>query len=92
MPLVGIRKLRDNTSEVIRRVREDRVEYVVTHHGHPVALILPLDAEHAEEEMVQASKRSTPDAQARYERLVEEIRDAWPTDISTEDIVNAVRR
>ena len=92
MPLVGIRQLREKTSEVIRRVREERAEYVVTHHGQPVALILPLDAERAEEEMVQASKRAARESWAHYERLAEEIREAWPTGISTEELVDAVRR
>jgi prevent-host-death family protein len=58
MPLIGVRELRERTSEVIRRVREDGVEYVVTYQGRPVAVILPLDTERAEAEMVQASKRA----------------------------------
>jgi len=73
-------------------VREERAEYVVTHHGQPVALILPLDAERAEKEMVQASKRAAPEAWAHYERLAEEIREAWPTGVSTEELVDTVRR
>jgi len=41
MPLIGIRELRERTSEVIRRVREERAEYAVTYRGHPVALSVP---------------------------------------------------
>ena len=42
MSLIGVRELREQTSEVIRRVRPNRAEYVVTYQGRPVAVILPL--------------------------------------------------
>jgi len=92
MSLIGVRELRERTSEVIRRVREERAEYVVTYQGRPVAAILPLDTERAEAEMVNAGKRAVLGSWERYERLAEEIRRAWPADISTQDVVNAIRR
>ena len=70
MSLIGVRELREQTSEVIRRVRQDRAEYVVTYQGRPVAIILPLDAERAERDLVQA----------------------WPADLSSQDVVDAIRR
>ena len=39
MPTIGIRKLKNATSEVIRAVREEGVQYVVTYRGKPVATI-----------------------------------------------------
>jgi prevent-host-death family protein len=87
-----VRELREQTSEVIRRVREERAEYVVTYQGRPVAVILPLDTEQAEAEMVQASKSAVIGDWERYERLAEEIRSAWPSDLSTQDLIDAVRR
>jgi len=92
MSLIGVRELRRRTSEVIRRVREERAEYVVTYRGRPVAVILPLDAEQAETEMVKASKQAVVGSWERYERLAEEIRRAWPSDLSTQDLIDAVRR
>lgn len=92
MPLIGVRELREQTSEVIRRVREDHAEYVVTYQGRPVAIILPLDAERAEREMVQASKKAVPNNWERYECLSEELRRAWPADLSTQDVINSIRR
>ncbi len=92
MSLIGVRELRERTSEVIRRVREDRVEYVVTYQGRPVAIILPLDAERAEAEMVQAVKKAVPTDWERYEQIAQDIRDAWPADISTQDLIDAIRR
>ena len=32
MPLIGARELRENTAEVLRRVREEGAEYIVTVH------------------------------------------------------------
>jgi prevent-host-death family protein len=92
MSLIGVRELREQTSEVIRRVREDHAEYVVTYQGRPVAIILPLDAERAEREMVQASKKAVPDNWERYERLAEELRRDWPAGLSTQDVIDSIRR
>jgi prevent-host-death family protein len=92
MSLIGVRELRQQTSEVIRRVREDRAEYVVTYQGRPVAIILPLDAGRAEKEMVQASRKVVLDNWERYERLAEELRRDWPTDLSTQDMIDSIRR
>nr|HID15054.1 type II toxin-antitoxin system Phd/YefM family antitoxin [Anaerolineae bacterium] len=92
MSLIGVRELRKQTSEVIRRVREECAEYVVTYQGRPVAVILPLDTERAEVEMVRASKNAVLGNWERYERLAEEIRRAWPQGLSTQDLIDAVRR
>jgi prevent-host-death family protein len=92
MSLIGIRELRQQTSEVIRRVREEGAEYVVTYQGRPVAIILPLDPERAEQKVVRASKKALAGHWETYGRLAEEIRTAWPADLSTQDVVDAVRR
>lgn len=92
MSLIGVRELREQTSEVIRRVREERAEYVVTYQGRPVAAILPLDTEQAEAEMVKAAKGAVVGDWELYEQLAEEIRSAWPADVSTQDVIDVVRR
>lgn len=92
MSLIGVRDLREQTSEVIRQVREEGAEYVVTYQGRPVAIILPLDSERAEREMVEASRNAIVDHWERYERLVAEIRQSWPADLSTQDLIDAIRR
>ena len=92
MSLIGVRELRERTSEVIRRMREERAEYVITHQGRPVAIILPLDTERAEAEMVQASKNAAPGSWESFEQLAQEIRAAWPEDVSSQDLIDAIRR
>ena len=39
---IGIRELKNELTDVIRRVGEERVEYTVTSRGRPVAVIRPL--------------------------------------------------
>ncbi len=45
MPQVGIRKLKNETLEILRAVREEKAEYVVTQRGTSMAVILALDVE-----------------------------------------------
>ena len=92
MSLIGVRDLRQQTSEVIRRVREEGAEYVVTYQGRPVAIILPLDTERAEAEMVRAGKKAVSGDWEQYEQIAQEIRDACPADLATEDLIDAIRR
>lgn len=42
MPQVGIRQLKLEASEIIRAIREEGAEYIVTHRGQAVAVILPV--------------------------------------------------
>ena len=72
MVTVGVRELKQQTSELIRRVREDGDEILVTHHGKVVARILPVapaheDARHLWEDL---------------DRLAEEIGKRWPQGVS----------
>jgi len=92
MGVIGVRELRERASEVIRRVREEQAEYVVTHQGRPVAIILPLDAEQAEALMVEASKEAIAGAWDRYRRLAAEIRSSWPAGLATQELLDSVRR
>jgi prevent-host-death family protein len=42
---VGLRELRDRASQILRQVREERSEYIITYQGHPMALLIPIDQE-----------------------------------------------
>ncbi len=42
---IGIRELKSQASSIVRRVREEATEYVITHHGHPVAILRPIREE-----------------------------------------------
>ena len=60
MPQVGIRELKNDASEIIRAVREERAEYVVTLRGRPVAVILPVAEGWQEAETERRPPRPAP--------------------------------
>lgn len=43
MPEIGIRQLKNETSEILRAVREEGAEYVITYRGQPVAVLRPVE-------------------------------------------------
>jgi len=42
--LVGVRELKAHAARILRRVRDARASYVLTHRGRAIGVILPLDA------------------------------------------------
>jgi prevent-host-death family protein len=46
---IGIRELKNQTSSIVRQVREEAAEYIITHHGQPVAYLRPISKEDTEE-------------------------------------------
>jgi prevent-host-death family protein len=70
VPVIGVRELREHTSEVLRQVREENAEYVITHQGRPVALILAVNSDAVEDAMVEASKANLVGGGEAYARLV----------------------
>ena len=92
MPAIGVRELHNRTTEVLRKVRESKEEYVVTHQGHPVAILLPVDTQRLEKAMLEAGKQEARRAWERYERLAAEARRQWPSGQSSEAILDDVRR
>lgn len=86
MPQVGIRQLKLEASEIIRSIHEEDAEYVVTHRGQAVAVILPV----AEAE-TQADVRSA-EIKAALASLRARIAADRRTDISAFEILEALRR
>lgn len=85
MRSVGIRELRERTSEIIRWVREEGQEVQVTHYGQPVARLVP----------VAPAKTPPPDAAsvwAELDQLAAEIGARWPEGVSAVEAVAEGRR
>jgi prevent-host-death family protein len=91
MPIIGVRELRQRATEVLRQVREQRAEYVITHQGRPIALLLPVNAEELEQAMLRAARPSRKDAWARYAEIAQQVRNAWPAGKETEDLLDEIR-
>jgi prevent-host-death family protein len=47
--LVGVRELKANAARILREVRDSRASYILTHRGHAVGVILPVDPMEADD-------------------------------------------
>ena len=85
---VGVRELRDRATQIIREVRENKTDYVVTVHGRPVAVIRPFTAD--EEERIRLARA---DAHlAEVSRLANEVAASWVSEQSGVDLIADQRR
>ena len=94
MARVGVRELKNQTTDIIRNVRENRAEYVVTYRGRPVAVLLPLSSDWLEEETERAVRSAAPgeDVWAELEALRQEIGASWQSDMTGVELVSEQRR
>ena len=73
--------MKNRTSEVVRAVREERAEYVITYRGKPVARLVPVTEEEDAEQALQ-----------ELERLSQEISARWQSDKSAVELLTEMRR
>lgn len=55
---IGVRELKNHASSIVRAVREQMAEYIITVHGEPVAVLRPLtpaDNERLHQEKIDAA-------------------------------------
>ena len=85
---IGVRELRDSATQVLRSVREEGAHYVVTVHGKPSAVLIPVPegAEStADEAWYEAWERE-------WDALAREIGANWIADKSAVELVAEGRR
>jgi prevent-host-death family protein len=89
-----VRELKNQTTEILRDVRENRAEYVVTYRGRPVAVLLPVNEAWLEAETQRAVETVTPgeDVWAELEALRREIDQSWQSEKTAVDLVSEQRR
>lgn len=86
MPEIGIRELKSHASEIVRAVREERAEYVITHRGKPVAMIVPfVEAE-------QDQRTSPTQFWDEMDLLADELAETWDAELSPVDYFYQQRR
>ena len=85
MTEVGIRELKTQASDIIRRVRDGNETFVVTYRGRPVAKLEPLE----DTETHLARDLSILE---EMDRIAEEVTKYWPKGLSAVDAVKADRR
>jgi prevent-host-death family protein len=91
MSLIGVRELRQRTTEILRQVREQKAEYIITHQGRPVAVLLPVNTEAIEKAMLETGKQTAGAGWEAYARLADEIRQNWPAELTTQTILDDIR-
>jgi prevent-host-death family protein len=91
---VGVRELKNQATEIIRDLRENRTEYVITYYGQPVAVLLPLNKAWLERESRRAAESTAPgeDVWAELEALRQEIGESWQSEKSAVELVSEQRR
>ena len=83
-----LRELKNQASSIIRAVREEMVEYVVTVRGEPVALLRPLSAE----DKKRLDQSEIDETLAEMKALAREVAVAWTSDKSGVELVAEQRR
>lgn len=91
---VGVRELKNDASEIIRMVREERAEYVVTYRGQPVAVILPVSesVRQVQNEQVLAASRPDEEFWEQLDRLGQELDAQWKSEKSAVELIAEQRR
>jgi prevent-host-death family protein len=85
---IGVRELKNEASRVLRAVREQMAEYVITVRNVPVAVLRPL----TEAEMEKLRQVETDDAMAEMKLLSQQIGAAWTSPRSGVELVEEQRR
>jgi prevent-host-death family protein len=85
---IGVRELKNQTSRVIRAVREEMSEYVVTLRGEPVAVLRPL----TEEEAQRFRRVEVEEALAEMKALALEVASAWTSEKGGVELIAEQRR
>ena len=86
MEAVGVRELKEQTSQILRRVREGRETIAVTYRGKVVARLVPV------EEPVATDSPEMAAFWANLDQVAAQIGARWPAGVSAADAVADVRR
>ncbi len=84
MVTVGIRELKQQASELIRKVREEGAEVQITYHGKVVALLVPVAP--------AAQGKQEANAWMDIDHLAAEIGARWPKGLSASQAIEEDRR
>lgn len=85
---IGVRELKNHASRLLRAVREEMAEYVVTLRGGPVAVLRPV----SEEEAQRLRQVETDESLAKMKTLAGEVAAAWTSEKSGVELVAEQRR
>jgi antitoxin (DNA-binding transcriptional repressor) of toxin-antitoxin stability system len=81
-------------TRIFRDVQANRTEYVITYHGQPVAVLLPIDEQWLAEEPRRAAEATAPgeDVWAELKTIRKEIGENWQAGKTAVELVSEQRR
>ncbi len=85
---IGVRELKNQASRLVRAVREEMAEYVITVRGEPVAVLRPFTEEDARQ-MRQAELGQTLE---EMKALARQVAEAWKSPKSGVELIEEQRR
>jgi prevent-host-death family protein len=85
---IGIRELKNQASRIMRTVREEMAEYVITLQGKPVAVLRPF----TQEDTQKLRQIEIDEALAEMKTLARQVADAWTSPKSGVELVEEQRR
>jgi prevent-host-death family protein len=85
---IGVRDLKNRTSEIVREVQENGAEFIVTLRGAPVAVLRPFPT--GDEGESRIAQREA--ALERLDALAEKIAASWLAPESAVDLIEKQRR
>ena len=75
MRSVGVRELKSNTTQILRRIREKGESVQVTYHGKVIAMLIPAPGDHSHDTHEMAALWTDLDS------LAAEIGARWPAGV-----------
>lgn len=88
MSEISVRELKIHASEIVRKVKESGVRYVITRRGRPAAMLVPLE----EPPVAPGPGQAETDAWQELVRLGKEISQRWESPLSSTELLSEMRR
>jgi len=85
---IGVRELKNNATRIVKAVREEHAEYIVTVHGKPAAILRPITPEDEEREYLARVEAFLAD----LDTLAKAVGRAWKSPLSAVEAVEEQRR
>lgn len=85
---IGVRELKNQATRILRAVREEMAEYVITLHGEPIAVLRPL----TEEEIYNLSQAKAEKSLEEMKALAKQVATSWTSPQSGVELVSEQRR
>ncbi len=85
---IGVRELKNQASRLVRSVREEMAEYIITVQGEPVAVLRPF----TEEDGQKLRQIEMDEALAEMETLAQQVAQAWRSPKSGMELIEEQRR